>query len=120
MFGFPAELGGFLILHFPQRSATSCSDSINGFGDYGFMLTAVDGQIDGGGGVDKFRIKIWDKATESVIYDNQTGASERRAIDGHRWWQHCHTQGVAGCVKREHCTVRNGGMAFRPLLYWLV
>ena len=25
----------------------------------------------GGGGEDKFRIKIWDKATNAVVYDNQ-------------------------------------------------
>jgi len=35
------------------------------------MLTAIDGQVNGGGGVDKFRIKIWDSATGQVIYDNQ-------------------------------------------------
>jgi hypothetical protein len=31
---------------------------------YGFMLTAVDGQINGGGNTDKFRIKIWEKASD--------------------------------------------------------
>jgi cell wall-associated NlpC family hydrolase/PKD repeat protein len=50
--------------------------TINGSGDYGFMLSAVDGQISGGGGVDKFRIKIWDKATGEVVYDNQMGDSD--------------------------------------------
>ncbi|MGH2499784.1 MAG: hypothetical protein ACRDF0_06830 [Candidatus Limnocylindria bacterium] len=49
------------------------SGTINGDGDYGFMLTAIDGQVNGGGGSDKFRIKIWDKETEEVIYDNQMG-----------------------------------------------
>ena len=34
-------------------------------------LTATDGQVNGGGGVDKFQIKIWDKATDQVIYNNQ-------------------------------------------------
>ncbi len=34
--------------------------TVNGVGGYGFMLTAIDGQQPGGGGVDKFRIKIWD------------------------------------------------------------
>ena len=48
--------------------------TINGAGQYGFLLTAIDGQISGGGGVDKFRIKIWDKATDSVVYDNQLDA----------------------------------------------
>jgi YVTN family beta-propeller protein len=50
------------------------SGTINGSGDYGFLLTATDGQVNGGGGVDKFRIKIWDKATnDEVVYDNQLG-----------------------------------------------
>jgi hypothetical protein len=49
------------------------SGVINGEGDYGFILTAVDGQRPGGGDVDKFRIKIWDKATEEIVYDNQMG-----------------------------------------------
>ncbi len=52
------------------------SGTINGGGDYGFMLTATDGQQNGGGGADKFRIKIWDKATGAVVYDNQLGAAD--------------------------------------------
>ena len=30
----------------------------------------------GGGGVDKFRIKIWEKTTGLIVYDNQMGASD--------------------------------------------
>jgi hypothetical protein len=49
--------------------------TVNGAGNYGFMLTAIDGEINGGGGIDKFRIKIWDKNNgNAVIYDNQMGA----------------------------------------------
>jgi parallel beta-helix repeat protein len=44
--------------------------TINAEGEYGFMLTAIDGQINGGGGTDKFRIKIWDKMTDIIVYDN--------------------------------------------------
>jgi hypothetical protein len=33
--------------------------SLNGQSGYGFQLTATDGQQPGGGGVDKFRIKVW-------------------------------------------------------------
>jgi hypothetical protein len=41
------------------------------------MLTATDGQVSGGGGVDKFRLKIWDKDNgEALVYDNQMGASD--------------------------------------------
>jgi hypothetical protein len=50
--------------------------TINGSGEYGFILTATDGQINGGGGVDKFRIKIWDIATGNIIFDNQMGTGD--------------------------------------------
>ncbi|MDP9350331.1 MAG: PKD domain-containing protein, partial [Chloroflexota bacterium] len=60
--------------------------TINGTGDYGFLLTANDGEVSGGGDVDRFRIKIWEKATDEVVYDNQMGeaedASASTAIDG--------------------------------------
>ncbi|MCU0487070.1 MAG: hypothetical protein MUC85_13280, partial [Anaerolineales bacterium] len=44
--------------------------TINGAGEYKFILTAIDGSPD------KFRIKIWDKVTGEVIYDNQAGARD--------------------------------------------
>ena len=50
--------------------------TINGDGAYGLMLTAIDGQLSGGGGTDKFRITIWDKATAAVVYDNNIGATD--------------------------------------------
>jgi hypothetical protein len=40
--------------------------TINGTGDYDFMLWAGDGSPD------TFRIKIWDAATEVLVYDNGT------------------------------------------------
>jgi hypothetical protein len=49
--------------------------TINGAGSYGFLLTAKDGQAPGGGGVDKFRIKIW-AIGGSVVYDNALDAAE--------------------------------------------
>ena len=48
--------------------------TINGGGDYGFLLTAIDGQSTGGS--DRFRIKIWDRLTGVVVYDNQMDADE--------------------------------------------
>ncbi|MBI4339791.1 MAG: thrombospondin type 3 repeat-containing protein [Chloroflexi bacterium] len=50
--------------------------TINGASGYRFLLTATDGQVNGGGGVDKFRIKIIEIATGSVVYDNVMGASD--------------------------------------------
>jgi hypothetical protein len=43
---------------------------------YNFILTVVDGQLSGGDGVDKIRMKIFDKNTNVVIYDSQMGASD--------------------------------------------
>jgi hypothetical protein len=50
--------------------------TINGEGGYYFMLSAIDGQIYGGGGTDKFRMKIWKlvNGSEIVVYDNQLNA----------------------------------------------
>ena len=50
--------------------------TINGAGEYRFMLTAIDGQVSGGGGVDKFRIRIWDETSGGLIYDNMSGSGE--------------------------------------------
>jgi probable HAF family extracellular repeat protein len=58
------------------RAQFKGTGTINNSGTYGFLLTAIDGQISGGGGVDKFRIKIWDKTTDGIVYDNKLGASD--------------------------------------------
>jgi hypothetical protein len=50
--------------------------TINGTGGYSFMLTAIDGQLGGDAGMDRFRIKIWSQTTDEVIYDNQLGAPD--------------------------------------------
>jgi hypothetical protein len=58
------------------------SGTINGAGNYGFLLTATDGTPD------KFRIKIWDKNNAgAIVYDNASGsddinASAQQAIGG--------------------------------------
>jgi len=41
-----------------------------------FLLTAIDGHIPGGGGTDKLRMKIWNKATGAIVYDNVPGSSD--------------------------------------------
>jgi hypothetical protein len=56
------------------RAQFKGSGTINGSGDYNFLLTVIDGHIAGGGGVDKFRIKIWDST--GIVYDNQMGADD--------------------------------------------
>ena len=58
------------------RAQFKGSGTINGAGDYAFLLTAIDGDVQGGNGQDRFRIKIWNKQTGGVLYDNQPGQSD--------------------------------------------
>jgi len=59
------------------RAQYKGTGTLNDLGNYGFLLTAIDGQVSGGGGTDKFRIKIWDKNhSDTIVYDNQWGASD--------------------------------------------
>jgi len=56
--------------------------AINGGGNFGFMLTATDSGINGGGNADAFRIKIWNQENgDAIVYDNQMGAGDN-ANDG--------------------------------------
>jgi hypothetical protein len=55
--------------------------TVNGSGSYGFQVTALDGGFIGVGWDrlttnDRIRIRIWDKGTGAVVYDNQPGAPE--------------------------------------------
>jgi hypothetical protein len=58
------------------RAKYKGTGTINGAGNYIFMLSAIDGQVSGGGGTDKFRIKIRTQGTDVPIYDNQFGAAD--------------------------------------------
>ena len=40
------------------------------------MLTGIDGDLQGGGGIDRFRVKIWIAATDEVVYDNEIGVPD--------------------------------------------
>jgi probable HAF family extracellular repeat protein len=60
------------------RAKYKGSGTINNGGNYRFLLTAVDGQLNGGG-PDALRLKVWDAITGAVIYDNERGASDDAA-----------------------------------------
>lgn len=47
--------------------------TINGAGNYGFVVTVIDG---GKKGPDWLRMKIWDKGTNVTVYDNQLGVAD--------------------------------------------
>ncbi len=75
-FNFKSTVYDWLVVAGP-RAQYKGSGTVNGSGNYGFMLTAIDGQKNGGGGTDKFRIKIWDKNNgDAIVYDNQMNAGD--------------------------------------------
>lgn len=60
-----------------SRAQYKGTGTINGAGNYGFMLSAVDGNLAGTADPDRFRIRIWDKSQgDLVVYDNQEGADD--------------------------------------------
>lgn len=52
------------------------SGTVNGAGNYQFLIVVGDSKIAGGPGQDGFRIKIWEATTGAVQYDNVMGAGE--------------------------------------------
>lgn len=56
--------------------------TINGMSGYAFRVIAVDGDIKGKGEPDQFRIKIWEKGSGKVVYDNQYGIAENADPSG--------------------------------------
>ena len=52
------------------RAQYKGTGTINGLGGYGFMITAIDSTPD------SFRIKIWNKANQEIVYDNKNGSSD--------------------------------------------
>ncbi|MFD1096265.1 T9SS type A sorting domain-containing protein [Salegentibacter chungangensis] len=59
------------------RATYKGEGTVNGAGVHKFLIVAVDGDLDGGGGTDKFRLKVWgDNTSSTVIYDNQLGMPE--------------------------------------------
>ena len=57
------------------------SGTINGSGNYGFLISAVDGGLQS---ADGFRIKIWDKDDhDTIIYDNLTVTEIKGSVEFH-------------------------------------
>jgi hypothetical protein len=71
---------GYLWLIIVGAKATYLgTGTINGQGHYGFRLTAIDGRISGGGGVDKLRMKIWNSDNNNqVVYDTNYGTPDNQ------------------------------------------
>ena len=53
--------------------------TINGEGNFGFKLSAIDEKLTPSTDTDLFRIKIVDKDTGTLIYDNQVSETDDNA-----------------------------------------
>ncbi|MDX6557826.1 MAG: hypothetical protein QOF72_875, partial [Blastocatellia bacterium] len=62
-----------------SRIQMSGSGTINGAGSYVFLLSGIDGKVDGKKLPDKVRIKIVDSASGRIVYDGLMGAADNAA-----------------------------------------
>lgn len=66
----------WLVISGGNKAQYKGTGTINGTGNYGFLLSAIDGDGLGNKKPDTFRIKIWNIATGAAVYDNQLGADD--------------------------------------------
>lgn len=74
-FEFNALNFDYLVINKSMAQFRGTGKIIGGQSGVGFTMTVIDGQLDGSG-VDKIRMKIFNKNTGEVIYDNQPGAGD--------------------------------------------
>src|SRR5262249_55485577 len=73
-FHFDALNYDYLVIN-NARAQFAGFGKVNGVSGYNFIMTLIDGSL-AADGVDRFRIKIFDKITGAIIYDTQPGASD--------------------------------------------
>lgn len=56
-----------------EKATYRGTGTINGAGEYAFQLSAVDGDASGAKKPDTFRLRVWDRATGGIVYDNEMG-----------------------------------------------
>ena len=74
-FEFNALNFDYLVINNAMAQFKGTGKIIGGQSGIGFTMTVTDGQLDGTG-IDKIRMKIYNRNNGSVIYDNQFGASD--------------------------------------------
>jgi uncharacterized delta-60 repeat protein len=74
-FEFNALNFDYLVINNSMSQFKGTGKIIGGQSGVGFIMTVTDGQLDGTG-IDKIRMKIYNKNNGSIIYDNQTGGSD--------------------------------------------
>jgi hypothetical protein len=73
---FKSKAYEWLVLSGTTRAQFKGTGTINGSGNYAFLLSGIDGDNFGVRKPDMFRIKIWDVDTGAIVYDNNYGADE--------------------------------------------
>ena len=74
-FEFNALNFDYLVISNSMAQFKGTGKIIGGQSGVGFIMTVVDGELDGTG-IDKIRMKIYNKNNGKIIYDNQPGASD--------------------------------------------
>jgi uncharacterized delta-60 repeat protein len=74
-FEFNALNFEYLVISNSMAQFKGTGKIIGGQSGVGFIMTVTDGQLDGSG-IDKIRMKIYNKNNGNIIYDNQPGASD--------------------------------------------
>ena len=74
-FEFNALNFDYLVINNAMAQFKGTGKIIGGQSGVGFTMTVTDGQLDGTG-IDKIRMKIYNKNNGAIIYDNQPGASD--------------------------------------------
>jgi len=76
---FYSDTYDWMVVTGQARAQFKGTGTLNDADGYKFMLTAIDGQVTGSGGKDRFRIKIWhyDASLQQdvTVYDNQLDSS---------------------------------------------
>ena len=81
---FHAESYDWLVVD-GSKAIYKGTGTVNGAGDYSFFVAVIDGQISGS--TDTFRIKIWDKDSGDVVYNNQLDTDPDIAADPTTPWR---------------------------------
>jgi hypothetical protein len=65
----------YLVVNSPMAQFKGTGKIIGDQSGYNFIMTVIDGDAQNGGGVDKIRMKIYNKNTGQIMYDNMPGAT---------------------------------------------
>jgi len=76
---FKSKSYDWLVINGTTKAQFKGVGTINGSGNYGFILSALDGDNYGNKKPDMFRIKIWDIASGDIVYDNNITVTDELA-----------------------------------------